>query len=242
MEIANIHIDIERKPIKHIHLAVYPPDGRVHVSAPLYLTDTDIEAFVLQKLGWITRHRKAILEQPRQTIRHFVSGESHYLFGHRLLLQVQEDRICTPSVKRMGNQLLLTIRPNSSENRRAELITEWQREHLRNYLTEAVPRWLKIMNEEEVTWQIKQMRAEWGSCQYRRRKLMFNLELARVPMECIDYIIVHELTHLQIPNHSRLFEARMEQFMPKWRVRRQQLNDFIALYKTDSGIFNPTQE
>ena len=97
------------------------------------------------------------------------------------------------------------------------------------------------MSETDVSWQIKQMRAEWGSCQSRRRKLMFNLELARVPYECIDYIIVHELTHLQVPNHSRLFEARLERFMPQWRARRQQLNDFVALYKTDSGIYTPQE-
>ena len=155
MEIGDLHIDIERKPIKHIHLAVYPPDGRVHVSAPLYLSDTDVEAFVWQKLAWITRNRTAILNQPRQTIRHYLSGESHYLFGQRLLLHVQEERGCTPSVRRMGERLILTVRPNSSEARRAELVTEWQREHLRDYLNEAVPRWQQVMGEPEVTWQIK---------------------------------------------------------------------------------------
>ena len=241
MEIGDLHIDVERKRIKHIHLAVYPPDGRVHVSAPLYLSDTDVEAFVWQKLAWITRNRTAILNQPRQTIRHYLSGESHYLFGQRLLLYVQEERGCTPSVRRMGERLILTVRPNSSEARRAELVTEWQREHLRDYLNEAVPHWQQVMGEPEVTWQIKQMRSEWGSCLSRRRKLMFNLELARVPYECIDYIIVHELTHLQVPNHSRLFEARMERFLPQWSTRRQQLNDFVALYKTDSGIYTPQE-
>lgn len=241
MQIGELHIDIERKPIKHIHLAVYPPDGRVHVSAPAYLQDTDIESFVLQKLGWIHRNREVILSQPRQTIRHYVSGESHYLFGQRLLLRVDEVRNCTPSVQRIGERLILTIRPNSTETRRAELVTEWQRDHLRQYLTDAVPRLQLLMSEHDVTWQIKQMRSEWGSCQPARRRLLFNLELARVPYECIDYIIIHELTHLQVANHSRLFELRMEQFLPMWRTRRQQLNDFVSLYKSDSGILPSLQ-
>lgn len=241
MQIDELHIDIERKPIKHIHLAVYPPDGRVHVSAPVYLQDTDIESFILQKLGWIRRNREAILSQPRQTIRHYVSGESHYLFGQRLLLRVDEVRGCTPSVHRIGERLVLTVRPNSGEARRAELVTEWQRDNLRQYLTIAIPRLQQLMSEDDVTWQIKQMRSEWGSCQPRQRRLLFNLELARVPYECIDYIIIHELTHLQIPNHSRLFELRMEQFLPMWRTRRQQLNDFVALYKSDSGILPSPQ-
>ena len=241
MQVADIHIDIERKPIKHIHLAVYPPDARVHVSAPDYLNDNDIEAFVLRKLAWIQRQREEILAQPRQTIRHYVSGESHYLFGQRLLLHVETSPTCTPSVRKMGERLILTIRPNTGEARRGELITEWQREHLRNYLTEAVERWRIAMGEQPVDWHIKQMRAEWGSCMQRKRRMIFNLELARVPQPCIDYIIVHELSHLLVPNHSRLFERRMEQFMPNWRNLRRQLNDFIALYKSDSGTFIPQQ-
>ena len=237
MQVGDIEIDIERKPIKHIHLAVYPPDARVHVSAPEYLDRTDIEAFVLQKLAWIQRQRGEILSQPRQTIRHYVSGESHYLFGQRLLLKVIEERGCTHTVRKVGGQLLLTVRPNTSEERRGELITGWQRENLRKYLADAVERWSQIMNEENVGWRIKQMRAEWGSCQQKKRTLLFNLELARVPMSYIDYVIVHELVHLSVANHSRLFEKRIEQYMPNWRQLRRKLNDFIAVYKEDSGTF-----
>jgi len=237
MQVAGINIDIERKEIKHIHLAVYPPDARVHVSAPKYLGDTDIEAFVLEKLAWIMRQREEILLQPRQTIRHYVSGESHYLFGQRLLLKVTEEKGCTPEVRKVGEQLLMTIRPGTGEARRGELVTEWQRDNLRRYLTEAVERWCSKMNEQNVTWQIKQMRAEWGSCQQKKRKLLFNLELARVPLSCIEYVVVHELAHLLVSNHNRLFEKRLEQFLPNWRQLRQQLNDFIALYKEDSGTY-----
>lgn len=238
MQVADISIDIERKPIKHIHLAVYPPDARVHVSAPEYLNETDIEAFVLQKLAWIQRQREDILSQPRQTVRHYVSGESHYLFGHRLLLKVEEVRGCTPGVRKVGDKLLLTVRPGTGEARRGELITEWQRENLRSYLSDAVAHWSKTMEEENVGWQVKQMRAEWGSCQQKKRTLLFNLELARVPMQYIDYVIVHELAHLVVSNHSRLFEKRMEQFLPNWRQLRQELNNFVAVYKADSGTFH----
>ena len=192
---------------------------------------------VLQKLAWIQRQRGEILSQPRQTIRHYVSGESHYLFGQRLLLKVIEERGCTHTVRKVGGQLLLTVRPNTSEERRGELITGWQRENLRKYLADAVERWSQIMNEENVGWRIKQMRAEWGSCQQKKRTLLFNLELARVPMSYIDYVIVHELVHLSVANHSRLFEKRIEQYMPNWRQLRQKLNDFIAVYKEDSGTF-----
>ncbi len=228
MDIDGIHIDIERKPIKHLHIAVYPPDARVRVSAPIYLSQTDIETFVLQKLAWIRRSQAKVLARPRPTIPHYLSGEAHYIFGERVLLQVVSTSACRPSVVRIGDQLILHVRPSTTESRRAALIKEYRRGLLRDYLTKAVAHWQAVMDEPDVTWSIRQMCSEWGSCTPRKRKLLFNLELSRVPPLCIDYIIVHELSHLRVPNHSRLFEIRMEQFIPDWRTRRQHLNDFLS--------------
>lgn len=229
MDIDGIHIDIERKPIKHLHIAVYPPDARVRVSAPRYISQADIEAFILQRLAWIHRSRAKVLARSRSTIRHYLSGESLYIFGERLLLQVVSVSAGKPSVVRMDDKLVLYARPDTTESRRATLIKEYKRDLLRNYLTNAVAHWQVVMDEPNVTWSIRQMRSEWGSCTPHKRKLLFNLELARMPKPCIDYIIVHELSHLRVPNHSRLFEMRMEQFIPDWRTRRQHLNDFITL-------------
>ena len=228
MDIDGIHIDIERKPIKHLHIAVYPPDARVRVSAPKHLSQADIERFVLQKLAWIRRSRTKVLARPCTTIPHYLSGETHYIFGERLLLQVVSAPACRPSVTRMDDKLILNVCPNTTESCRAALIKEYRRTLLREYLTKAVAHWQAIMDEPDVTWSIRQMRSEWGSCTPRKRKLLFNLELSRVPASCIDYIIVHELSHLRVPNHSRLFEIRMEQFIPDWRTRRQHLNDFLS--------------
>ena len=229
MDIDGIHIDIERKPIKHLHIAVYPPDARVRVSAPKHLSQTDIERFVLQKLAWIRRSRTKVLARPRPTIHHYLSGETHYIFGECVLLQVVSTSACRPSVIRVDDKLILHVCPNTTESRRAALIKEYRRALLYEYLTKAVAHWQTVMGEPDVTWSIRQMRSEWGSCTPRKRKLLFNLELSRVPASCIDYIIVHELSHLRVPNHSRLFEIRVEQFIPDWRTRRQHLNDFITV-------------
>ena len=80
MEINGIHIAVERKNIKNLHLAVYPPDARVHVSAPAYLDDNDIRSFVISKWSWVETQRESILTQARQTEREYVTGESFYIW------------------------------------------------------------------------------------------------------------------------------------------------------------------
>ena len=230
MDVAGVHIDVERKAIRHIYLTVYPPDGRVRLSAPLFMPQCDIEAFVARKWQWIERQREKILSRPQPMVHHYVSGESCYFFGQKLRMEVVELPNCTPSVVMEGDILRLTIRPDTGETRRAALIGGYQREVLHHYLTEHVAYWQHIMHEPDVAWSIRKMRSEWGSCTPRKRKLLFNLELARMPKPCIDYIIVHELSHLRVPNHSSLFHARVEQFMPDWRTLRRQLNDCARSY------------
>lgn len=230
MKIGDIHIEVERKAIRHIYLSVHAPDGRVHLSVPKYMSQADVEAFVLRKRAWIERQREKVLSRPREVL-HYVSGENHYLFGQRLSLDVVEIADCTPSVLVTGDILRLTVRPNTSEAQRALLIAEYQRVVLLHYLTENVAYWQRIMSEPDVAWTIRKMRSEWGSCTPRKRKLLFNLELARMPQPCIDYIIVHELAHLRVPNHSPLFYARVEQFLPDWRARRKELKDFAVHHR-----------
>lgn len=230
MDIAGVHIEVERKAIRHIYLTVYPPDGRVHISAPLFMPQRDIEAFVARKWQWIERQREKIRSRPQPVLHHYVSGECFYLFGRMLRLEVVEMLDCQPSVAIVEDILRLTIRPDTSGTRRAALIGGYQREVLHHYLTEKVAYWQHIMREPDVAWSIRKMRSEWGSCTPRKRKLLFNLELARMPKPCIDYIIVHELSHLRVPNHSPLFHARVEQFLPDWRTLRWQLNDCARSY------------
>lgn len=229
MNIDGLEIEVERKPIKNTHLSVYPPDGRVHLSVPDYLTEGDVRSYVISKWEWIRTQQDEIAAQARQTQREYVSGENHYYFGVRYRLRVSYVTSGANSVEVRGDTMTMRIRKDSTVERRAELMTEWYREQLKEYIGPLVERWAEKLEERNVTWQIKSMKTLWGSCNARRRSLLFNLELARVPKECIEYVVVHELTHLKIQNHSKVFEFLLGQQIPNWKSLRKKLNEYVAM-------------
>lgn len=226
MTIDKIHIDVEYKSIKNTHLSVYPPDGRVHVSAPDYLSEEDVRSYVVSKWDWVMKQRRDIAEMPRQTEREYVSGENHYLFGNRYRLKVEEITIGQSSISIHGDTMHMQVRRQAN---RHTLIQEYYRMQLKECIEVLVDKWAKKLDLIDFTWQIKHMRTQWGSCTKKSRTLLFNLELSRVPKECIEYVIVHELTHLTVENHGKVFEALMSVRLPRWRSLRSQLNNFIAL-------------
>ena len=212
-----------------MHLAVYPPDARVHISMPDYLTDDDARSFVLQKWEWLRTQIAEVLAQPRQTEREYVSGESHFLFGQRYQLIVEELPHYVNSVELRGNRLYMFMEPGTTVEKRANVLRAWYRSQLRKELGFIVKRWADKLGEVNFDWQIKQMKTEWGSCVPKKRLLIFNLELARVPLESIEFVVVHEFCHFMIDNHNKLFEALMSKRLPNWRSLRKQLNSFVAL-------------
>lgn len=229
MNIDGLEIEVERKSIKNMHLSVYPPDGRVHLSVPDYLTEGDVRSYVISKWEWIRKQQDEIAAQARQTQREYVSGENHYYFGVRYRLRVSYVTSGANFVEVRGDTMTMRVRKDSIVERRAELMTEWYREQLKEYIGPLVELWAEKLEERDVTWQIKSMKTLWGSCNARRRSLLFNLELARVPKECIEYVVVHELTHLKIQNHSKVFEFLLGQQMPNWKSLRKKLNEYVAM-------------
>ena len=229
MTVSGIAVEVERKAIKHTHLSVFPPDARVHVSAPLDLSDADLRSFLVSKLSWIRKQIETVLAQPRQTRREYESGENVYLLGKRYRLLVRKGDE-TASVRVEGKNVVLAGRGLEARTAREARIVEWYREELKRALTRLVARCAAIANEDgEIVFGVRRMRNLWGSCNARKRRIWFNLALARVPIRCIEYVVTHELVHLVVPNHSHLFEQKMDQWLPRWREARKGLNDFIAL-------------
>ncbi len=229
LTISEIEIEVERKKIKNMHLAVYPPDARVHLSMPDYLTDDDAKAFIIQKWEWVRKQREEVLAQPRQTERQYVSGESHFLFGKRYELLVEELPHYPNVIQMKGKKIYMLVKPDTTTEQRATIMREWYRAQLKNQLDTTIKRWAERLGETNYNWQVKQMKTEWGSCVKSKRMLIFNLELARVPIEYLEFVVVHEFCHFVIDNHNKLFEALMTKRLPNWRTLRKQLNDFIAL-------------
>lgn len=228
MIIGNIDIEVERKPIKNLHLAVYPPNGRVHVSSPKEWSDEDIRSFVVSRWDWIDEQRKDIANQARQSHREFVDGESHYVLGVKYRLEVKYAN-AAPSVEIHGGVVSMTVRPDASESKRAEVMREYLRSVLKEELAEMVDKWCKKMEVEDVAWIVKQMKTRWGSCVESKKLIQLNLELARLPRRCIEYVVVHELCHLRVHGHNRMFENLISQYLPNWKSLRKELNGFVAL-------------
>lgn len=228
LQVSDIAIDVEYKKIKNIHLAVYPPDARVHVSAPDYCTDNDLRAFLLSKLIWIRKQQGEVLAQERETHREYVSGENHYLFGKRYILRiVEEDKV--PHIDVEHKYIVLYVRPGATREKRMEVLHEYYRQQLHERLISLFPRWEAKMDIHNFTWSILSMKTQWGSCMQHKREIRMNLALARVPVECIEYIVVHEMAHLKVRLHNKLFEQLLAMYMPSWRKYRQQLNEFVSV-------------
>ena len=229
MDIKDVHINITRKAnVKNINLKVCPPDGRVEVTAPSTTDDSDVRAFVISKWAWIKSKQREIAEFERQTGRDYEGSETHYFLGERYRLEVIEKTGVPHSIKIDGEWIKMTVHPGTSVKNRGELLWEYYRARLKDILTDMVAKKAAEFGEENVTWEIKRMRTEWGSCMNKRRHMLFNLELARLPMKCIEFIVVHELTHLQEKYHNKHFEELMDERMPLWRSIRQDINRIPA--------------
>jgi len=221
--VANIKIDVVKKDIKNLHLAVYPPTGRVRIAAPVQTNDEAIRLFAVSKLGWIKRHQRTFVSQDRETAREFVSGESHYFNGKRYLLKVIEHD-AAPRVEVQHKKIELYAKVNSTTRQRATVLNEWFREQLKNQIPELIEKWEKIMQVKLNDWGVKQMKTKWGTCNIESKRIWLNLELAKKPNRCLEYIIVHEMAHLLERNHNDNFVSHMDKFLPQWRNQKKELN------------------
>jgi len=220
----NIKIDVIRKDIKNIHLAVYPPIGRVRIAAPLSTRDDAIRLFAISKLGWIKRNKIKFESQERITRREYKQHESHYFQGKRYLLNIIEtDK--TPKVILKNKKFIeLHIKPETPTSKRHELLREWYRAQLKKQIPPLIEKWERIMNLKVNDWQVKQMKTKWGSCNSKEKRIWLNLELVKKPENCLEYIIVHEMVHLLERHHNEMFFHYMDTFLPNWRQLKTELN------------------
>ena len=220
MLVSGIPVQIVRKQIKNLHLSVYPPDGRVRVAVPQHLSDDNVRLAVISRLSWIKKQQAKFQAQPRQSAREMVTGESHYLFGKRYRLDVIERRGCHEIAIANNNTLQLFINPGTSTQNRALVLNQWYRHQLKAQIPDLLKRWQLTIGEEVQNWGIKKMKTKWGSCNITQRRIWLNLELAKKPLECLEYVVVHELVHLHERYHNKVFYAYMNKYLPQWQQCR----------------------
>ena len=224
ISVNGIDVQVVRKAIKNLHLGVYPPNGQVRVAVPEHVSDDNVRLAVVAKLSWIKRQQKDFKEQPRQSKREYISGECHYVLGKRYRLQLIE-RDAEPEVKLLkSGKLKLFVRPGTSIEGKEQILNAWYREELKKLIPDLLEKWQPVVVRKAKDWGIKRMKTKWGSCNTEARRIWLNLELAKKPVACLEYILVHELVHLHERRHNQRFKEILDRCMPNWRARQKVLN------------------
>lgn len=224
IQIGALEMQLNRKPIKNLHISVLPPDGKVRVSAPEKMTDNAIRMAVIKRIPWIKKQKQAFASQPRQTDREMVSGENHFLWGRRYRLELIERRGSHKVLVAGAGKIKLMVNPTTKKQNKEQLLNEFYREELKNNINKLLAKWQKPLGVKPEFMGIKKMKTKWGSCNTKDRRIWLNLELAKKAPECAEYILVHELVHLLERNHNERFMSYMDKLLPDWRERRDLLN------------------
>jgi hypothetical protein len=220
----DINIHIERKRLRNLHLYVYPPDGRVKITAPYTISEEKIRQFAGSRLSWIKKHQQKYLNRDSSPVPEYKSGETHYLWGEPFVLNVIPHNGKPRIVTRTGGSVDLYARENFTIAQRAAIIDNWYRENLLAELPELTGKWEKIIGVKADQWRVKKMKTRWGTCNREAKRIWLSLELARKPKKCLDYIIVHELVHFLERNHSAPFISYIDKYMPDWRSIKNEMN------------------
>lgn len=216
-------LDVLKKDIKNVHLSVYPPSGKVRISAPNRMNLETIRLFAISKIGWIRKQQKRVREQERESQREFLNRESHYVWGQRYMMMVIEEE-SSPSVQIKHETLLLSVRPGANRAMKREVMAGWYRQLVREAVPPLIKIWEPRLGVRVEKLYIQRMKTKWGSCNMKAHTIRLNTELAKKPKECLEYVIVHEMVHLLVINHGSGFIELMDRHIPYWRHTRELLN------------------
>lgn len=224
MRVEEIDVEVAWRAVRHVRLTVFPPEGRVAVAAPLAASVDSIRSIVEKKLPWIRAKCSEMRSKPPKAPRALKDGESVYYRGERLGLRVVEARGRESVDMEEAGTIVISAKPGSTPERRAELLGKWYKARLREALEPLVAEWRKRLRVSVASWSVRKMKTRWGSCNYRKGRITFNLELIKKSPECVDYLVAHELAHLRVPDHGPRFVALMDKHVPGWKVLRKKLN------------------
>lgn len=231
LQLGDIAISLTRKDIKHAHLSVHPPSGRVTLVAPRGTRTEVARAYAASRLGWIRDQQAKLLAQARETPRQFLERESHYLWGRRYLLSVKEEE-AKPSVRMTHRTLFLTVRPGCNREKRAVVMHEWHKSLLHEVVPVLIHKWERRLAVTVSGYFLQRMKTKWGGCNHRARTIRLNTELVKKPKDLLEYVVVHEMLHLIEPNHSERFLTLLGKHYPTWREARAELNELPLAAET----------
>lgn len=219
----DIKADVIKKNIKNLHLRVFPPTGRVRISAPARMKLETIRAFALSKLEWIRKQQARIKSLENELPQAYLDGEYHYFGGTQYLLKIVEMNK-SPKVTLTESRLELRVRPNTNSQKREQVLETWYRAQLKEILPALFEKWENRMGVKVLEFGIKKMKTKWGTCNINAKRIWINLELAKRSPECLEYVVVHEVAHLLERGHGARFKALMDKHLPHWRLLKKELN------------------
>lgn len=216
-------IEIHKKKVKNVTLKV-KRDGSIHLTVPEAATDDYIERVIANKQEWIEsqlKHFDENYEKPKE--KEMVSGESFKYLGKNYRLKIIESN--EECVRLYRGYIEIYVKDKNNTVKKQELLKKWYQEKAKKKFTALVHEYEQIVKEEVNSIRVITMRTRWGSCNVERKNINLNLELIKKPRYCIEYVILHELSHLKYPNHSKQFWEYMSVHMPNWEWRKDKLEE-----------------
>lgn len=222
--LGGVSIEIKRRLVKRLRISVYPPDGRVQVVAPFLTSEAYLQSLITEKLSWIKAKQALLSSGDAQTPLNYSDGETHYFLGHPYQLQVLTHKGAPVVCIRSEKTLALYMRGDSSGEARGKVLDNWYRSQLQVLIPVLLDKWQPEIGVAAREWGIRRMKTRWGTCNITAKRIWLNLELAKKPFDCLEYVVVHELVHLLERNHNARFWSLVGQFLPDWRARKALLN------------------
>jgi predicted metal-dependent hydrolase len=213
--VSDIEIEVNRKKIKNMYLRVSSHDGKVYISAPLRMKDEAIIKFVTSKMNWIEKQKIKYEKNYIQNLINYVDGETHYVWGEPYILEINYGTKSRLDI--IDNILVLTTGNNRSSEQVEKILMDWYKKQLQGKLHSLFNKWEKIIGVKAKAITIRNMKSRWGSCNTRDSRISINLQLAKKPVICLEYVVVHELVHLLEASHNSVFKKYMDDFLPDWR-------------------------
>ena len=224
IDILAIQVEVRKRNVKSLRIGVFPPTGRVRVTAPLNYDQKLIESVVIKKMNWIRRQQENLRMQERVTPREAVSGESYFYKGKKYKLYVVNGKLRGDLQIINSSRMELSISPTAKSSTRLNVIENFYRKALQDELDILVPQLSQNMGLKLERYSIRKMKNRWGSCDPKRKRITVNLELIQKNPACLKYIIIHELVHMLEAKHNQRFRELMDAHLSNWRCIRDILN------------------
>jgi len=222
ISVAGVSIKVTRKKVKHLRLVAYPSSGEVRISSPEHIREEEIRKFAKSKAAWIYKHLNNPKTIQRAKESSFENNSIHYIWGNPFRLVVSEGEKYEVTVNNR-NEILMTVKHSENLEKRELLMREWYRRSIKTNIPGLIEKWEPVMNVKVHDWGVKKMKTRWGTCNIRAKRIWLNLMLAKRNPDVLEYILVHEMTHILERLHSRRFYRLMDMYLPGWRMLDREL-------------------